>query len=228
MGLNHIFLRPAFLRPVVGAVVAALLVTALGPAVPIEVGGPVKVHATEITHAVDNVQDFTVPDGTTHIAIHWTGHHDATVFAALSADGTTFSERAEVEHDDLGAARGDGETYGALITCSARSRRPGDRGSTSRKGHGRCLGRGRRIGTARAAGQPGAGCEQHPLGYSARGMGCRRDDPFRPVRRGTLAQRVLPPPEAHRPPHRWFQRGSEPGCHSARDLLLPRGDTGLG
>ena len=106
-----------FLRPTVIATITALLVTALGPAAPTEVGGPVKVHATESTQAVNGVQDFTVPDGTTHIAIHWTGHPEATVFAALSTDGTTFSEPAEVEHDEVGDARGDGETYGAVMTA---------------------------------------------------------------------------------------------------------------
>ena len=104
-------------RSTVIATITALLVTALGPVAPTEVGGPVKVHATESTRAVNGVQDFTVPDGTTHIAIHWTGHPAASVFAALSTDGTTFAAPAEVEQDEVGGARGDGETYGAIITA---------------------------------------------------------------------------------------------------------------
>jgi len=103
------------LRPLVAAVAAALVATALGPAAPSDVAGPVKVYATEVTHAVNAVQDFDLPAGTTHVAIHWTGHSNATVFAALSRDGATFPKAAEVELDEVGEAKGDGETYGSVM-----------------------------------------------------------------------------------------------------------------
>jgi putative cell wall-binding protein len=99
------------------ALTAALLLTGLAPAAPAAPPGPVKVQASELSSPVDGAHDFAVPDGTTHIAIHWPGQPDAQLQAALSADGTTFAEPMEVEIDDVGAARENGHTYGALMAA---------------------------------------------------------------------------------------------------------------
>jgi putative cell wall-binding protein len=95
--------------------VAAILFTTLAPMAPPQVAGPVKVHASEQTHAVDGTHDFTLPDDTTHIAIHWPGQPTARVEAAFSTDGTVFSEPAEVEIDEVGAALENGHTYGVIL-----------------------------------------------------------------------------------------------------------------
>jgi putative cell wall-binding protein len=100
------------------ALTAALLLTGLAPAAPAAAPGPVKVHASELTSPVDGAHDFALPDGTTHIAIHWPGQPNAVLQAALSVDGTTFPEPMEVEIDDVGAARENGHTYGALMVAN--------------------------------------------------------------------------------------------------------------
>jgi len=100
------------------ALAAALVLTAVAPAAPTETGGgPVKVRTSEATHAVDGSYDFSIPAGTTHIVIHWSGHRDADIDAAFSADGAVFSEPAHVHIGDFGAAKQDGETYGSVMTA---------------------------------------------------------------------------------------------------------------
>jgi hypothetical protein len=102
-------------RPVSAALGAAILLAGLAPLVPSVEPAPVKVRASETTHAVDGSHDFTVPSTATHIAIHWKGHPEARVTAALSADGTDFSEPEPVDIDEGDGPPGDAETYGALI-----------------------------------------------------------------------------------------------------------------
>ena len=96
----------------------ALVVTGVAPAVPSRTSGPVKVRTSETTHAVDGSFDFSLAAGTTHVVIHWSGHPDAHVDAAFSADGTVFSEPSHVEIDEFGASREDGETYGTVMVAS--------------------------------------------------------------------------------------------------------------
>ncbi len=103
-----------FRRVVVG-MVAAVAVVGLAPAAPSPDAGPVKVGASETTHAVERSHDFRLEPGTTHIAIRWSGHPTATVHAAFSADGATFEDPIHVEIDEVGMYRRDGVTYGAVI-----------------------------------------------------------------------------------------------------------------
>lgn len=102
-------------RRLTASLVAALAITTLAPMAPVEVAGPVKVHASELTHAVNGSHDFELPGGTTHIAIHWPGQPNARVEAAFSTDGSTFSQPAEVEIDEVGAALENGHTYGVIL-----------------------------------------------------------------------------------------------------------------
>ncbi len=102
-------------RRLTASLVAALAFTTLAPMAPVEVAGPVKVHASQLTHAVDGSHDFELPDGTTHIAIHWPGQPNARVEAAFSTDGSTFSQPAQVEIDEVGAALENGHTYGVIL-----------------------------------------------------------------------------------------------------------------
>ncbi|MEX0631216.1 MAG: N-acetylmuramoyl-L-alanine amidase, partial [Chloroflexota bacterium] len=110
-------LNAAIARPLVAALAITLLMTGLAPAVPADTPGPVRVRTSETTHAVDGSYDFSLPAGTTHIVIHWSGHRDADVDAAFSADGAVFSEPAHVHIGDFGAAKQDGETYGSVMTA---------------------------------------------------------------------------------------------------------------
>jgi len=105
-------------RPLAASIAAALLLTSLGPMAPRPEPGPVKVRASETTHAVDGTQDFTIPSNSTHVAVHWLGSPDAKVTAAFSTDGSVFLEPAEVEVEDAGDGPDNaesGETYGALM-----------------------------------------------------------------------------------------------------------------
>ncbi len=99
----------------VAALITAVLVAGLAPAVPDLAPGPVAIGSSEATEAIDGSRDFSLPPGTTHVAIHWPGHADATVTAAFSADGEVFSEPETVELDEVGEARGDGESYGTVM-----------------------------------------------------------------------------------------------------------------
>ncbi|HET9497336.1 MAG TPA: N-acetylmuramoyl-L-alanine amidase, partial [Candidatus Limnocylindria bacterium] len=102
-------------RRVIVGIVAAVAVVGLAPAVPSADAEPVRVGASETTHAVDRSHEFRLEPDTTHIAIRWSGHPTATVHASLSRDGSTFEAPIHVEVDEVGAARRDGVTYGALM-----------------------------------------------------------------------------------------------------------------
>jgi len=110
-------LNAAIARPLVAALAIALVMTGVAPAAPSRTPGPVKVFTSETTHAVDGSFDFSLAAGTTHIVIHWSGHPEAHVDAAFSADGAVFSEPAHVHIDEFGASTADGETYGSVMVA---------------------------------------------------------------------------------------------------------------
>jgi putative cell wall-binding protein len=101
----------------VAALLAALLLTSLAPAlpVPVPVPGPVRVQASEQSHPVHGSHDFALPEGTSHVAVHWPGQPDAHLEAAFSTDGSAFGEPVHVELDEVGAHRDNGRTYGAVM-----------------------------------------------------------------------------------------------------------------
>jgi hypothetical protein len=102
-------------RRLAAALAAALVLAVLAPMAPRAEPGPIRVRASEATHAVDGAHDFELPPDTTHIAIHWPGQPSAMVTAAFSTDGAVFSGPTGVEIDEVGASRDDGETYGSLM-----------------------------------------------------------------------------------------------------------------
>jgi putative cell wall-binding protein len=101
-------------RPIAVALSLALLLTGLRPMAPIDDSVAVRVHATETTLTVDGAHDVQLSAGTTHVALHWPGNPAAHVEVSLSADGETFMPPTHVEIDEVGAARADGRTYGAI------------------------------------------------------------------------------------------------------------------
>jgi hypothetical protein len=104
---------------------AAMLLTAGAPIAPSSDHGPVKVRASETSHAVDRTHDFAISAGATHIAIHWAGEPAARLTVTFSGDGKTFSEPTEVEAGDAneapdpGPQASDDETYGPLMGVDA-------------------------------------------------------------------------------------------------------------
>ena len=77
-------LNSGIVRPLAAGLAAALVLIVLAPAAPAGQSGTVKIRASETALAVDGRRDFSLPSGTTHIAIHWPGHADAVVKAAFS------------------------------------------------------------------------------------------------------------------------------------------------
>jgi uncharacterized protein with LGFP repeats len=92
---------------------AALLICAL-PVVPAAAKGPVKVIAREVRTSVERERVIELPIDASHVALHWRGQHDAAVRVAFGADRTSFGAARVVLLDEVGEARGNGETYGAL------------------------------------------------------------------------------------------------------------------
>lgn len=114
-------LKLPLLRVVAAGLVLATLATGLAPSVPVGAPKPaaIKTRASETVHSVSpGGHDFALPAGTTHVAIHWPGQADARVEAAFSTDGEHFTPAAQIEVDEVGAARGDGETYGSVMTAA--------------------------------------------------------------------------------------------------------------
>lgn len=114
-------LSSARTRPIIAALATATLLVAMAPMAPAMQSGPVKVHATQASHAVDRTHDFAIPSASTHVVIQWAGEPDAHLTAALSSDGKVFSEpfavEAEDEHEapDVTPEEASGETFGPLI-----------------------------------------------------------------------------------------------------------------
>ncbi len=104
------------LRPTV-AVLAALLLSGLMPALPAGAGGPIHVVAREVATSVQRVRDVRLPIAASHVAIHWRGVPSAEVTIAFSADGLAFGPAIALEHDEVGEQRANGETYGAVLTA---------------------------------------------------------------------------------------------------------------
>jgi hypothetical protein len=106
-------LSSRFARPVSAALAAAILIVALAPTAPSVEPGPVKVRASETSHAVDGTRDFAISSSATHVGVHWAGQPNATVRVSLSTDGRTFSNPEALEVDADG--QDGGESYGDLI-----------------------------------------------------------------------------------------------------------------
>ena len=106
--------HPLIARPLAAAVATAGMLTAITPMAPVDLDAPVKVQASESTATVDGSHDFGLPEGTSHIAVHWPGQRSVEIEVAFSADGETFTQPTHVELDDVGLTRNDGRTYGAI------------------------------------------------------------------------------------------------------------------
>ena len=101
-------------------VLGAALLTVAAPALPADARAPratIETRAAEVGHAVGREHIFVLPLSASHVALHWPGHHDASVSVALSTDGTTFGPASPVQHDEIGEQRGNGETYGAVMVA---------------------------------------------------------------------------------------------------------------
>ena len=71
--------------------------------------------AGEVSGALERSETRRLPFPTRHAALYWAGNPDAQVTVSFSRDGSTFGEVFEVEHDEVGMQRNNGQTYGALV-----------------------------------------------------------------------------------------------------------------
>ncbi len=103
-------------RALLSLVTAALVLGAL-PGLTVSANGPIRVAAREVSVALHRERVVELPIEASHVALHWRGQHDAALTVAFSADGVTFGPASEVEHDEVGEQRRNGETYGAVIAA---------------------------------------------------------------------------------------------------------------
>src|SRR5919202_4350305 len=100
------------------AVATAALLLTIGFAV---VGGQVqaqvvvRTRAGEVSRPVNGSAVMALPFPAGHLAVHWAGNPEAVVSIATSTDGVTFGAATDVERDEVGEQRGNGETYGAVL-----------------------------------------------------------------------------------------------------------------
>ena len=78
----------------------------------------IKTRAHEEERDVDGDAVFALPFNASHVAVHWTGHHDALVKVAFDA-GAGFGAASTVLHDEVGEHKNDGRTYGAVMLAGA-------------------------------------------------------------------------------------------------------------
>lgn len=74
--------------------------------------------AGEVSGALERSEIRRLPFPTRHAALYWAGNPDAQVTVSFSRDGSTFGELFEVEHDEVGMQRNNGQTYGALVPAA--------------------------------------------------------------------------------------------------------------
>jgi uncharacterized protein with LGFP repeats len=68
-----------------------------------------------VTHPVSSSRAFSLPPGTTDIAVHWRGHRRARVRVALARRARRFGRRVAVQLDEVGLQRRTRETYGTVM-----------------------------------------------------------------------------------------------------------------
>lgn len=74
------------------------------------------VRIATVTGKVVDAAVRTLPFPARNVAVYWRGHPDARVTVAFSRDGTHFGRARDVGRDEVGEARDDGMTYGAMLT----------------------------------------------------------------------------------------------------------------
>ena len=86
-----------------------------GLAARVEAEVTIGTRAAEVEGDVARERTFALPFAATHVALHWTGHPEAEVSVAFSADGAVFGAEEDAGRDEVGESRRDGETYGAVL-----------------------------------------------------------------------------------------------------------------
>src|SRR5215203_813452 len=82
------------------ALLAAGMLTALVPALPLEPAGPVDVHGREIQVAVSQQRIVELPLDASHVALRWTGAPEAQLTIAFGRSRDGLGEAVAVAVDD--------------------------------------------------------------------------------------------------------------------------------
>lgn len=93
-----------------------LTTIALVPATTVRAEPPSSLRVATVTGSVAGVLERRLPFASRNVAVYWKGHSDAKVTIAFSRDGTHFRPAIDVGRDEIGMARDNGMTYGALLT----------------------------------------------------------------------------------------------------------------
>ena len=98
----------------------ALLLSALSVVAPtgsVALPPQVSVRADEVHLALDRSRTVELDFPAQHAAVYWRGHPGAAVQVAFSVDGETYGAWRDAGRDEVGEQRGDGTTYGAVLTA---------------------------------------------------------------------------------------------------------------
>lgn len=96
-------------------IVLASLGLAVSPTAHVAARGPVPVAAAEVALSIGRERTFSLPIAASHVALHWRGEASARLTVAFSPDGVTFGPAVDVDRDEVGEGRGNGETYGNVL-----------------------------------------------------------------------------------------------------------------
>ncbi len=97
----------------IGALIGVGLAVIPAPTVQAQVVHHTK--AGEVAGPLERSEVRRLPFPTRHAALYWAGNPDAEVTVSFSRDGVNFGEVFDVEHDEVGMQRNNGQTYGALV-----------------------------------------------------------------------------------------------------------------
>jgi hypothetical protein len=100
----------------IGALLGAALVVT--PASTVQARSVVHTRAEEVTGPIEGTQVRALPFPARHVALYWSGNPDARVTVAFTGDGVRFGAPVDAERDEVGAQRGDGRTYGAVLSAA--------------------------------------------------------------------------------------------------------------
>ena len=108
------FVRRGVARLVAAGPIGALLAVGLTvvPATTVHAQVVHHTRAAEVAGPLDRSEVRQLPFPARHVAVYWTANRDALVTVAFGTDGVTFGNATDVEHDEVGMQRDNGQTYG--------------------------------------------------------------------------------------------------------------------
>ena len=110
----HAGMRPSIAFVVMTAILALGFQLSTGR---IEAQVTVRTRAGEVSSPVFDSAVLQLPFDAGHLAVRWAGNSHAQVSVATSVDGRTFGPPTDVGRDETGEQKGNGVSYGAILTA---------------------------------------------------------------------------------------------------------------